>query len=637
MCGICGVAVAPDERPSLPLLERMRDSLTHRGPDDSGTVVQGRVGLAMRRLAIIDIEGGHQPLANDDATAWVVFNGEIYNHPELRRQLSDLGYRFRTRSDTEVLLRAYEHWGEGCVEHLNGMFAFAVLDLSREVVVLARDRVGIKPLYYAAGHQQLAFASELKALLVDPELRRGVDLHALDDYLALEFVPSPRSIVTGIEKLPPGHTLVWSLATGTSTLSRYWDVDLARSEASGRARSTVDLVDELRRVLRESVRKELVSDVPLGVFLSGGLDSSAVASAMAGVAQGKVKSFSIGFTDQSFDESRHARLVASHLGTDHHELMLEPSMLSDLVPTITTMLDEPLGDASILPTYLLSRFTRQHVTVALSGDGGDELFGGYPTLQAHRAAAIYNRLPATLRDRLVPALVNRLPVSLDNISFDFKAKRFVDGAPFALPERHARWMGSFTAQQRAELLLPDVRTELGERGSVLDATKAHLDARGLGNPLNQVLYLDMKLYLEGDILVKTDRASMMTSLEARVPLLNADMVDYATSLPLSVKLHGLRSKYLLRKAMEGVLPPSILKRPKKGFGVPVARWLKDELREPLLDALSPAKLEREGFFDHRVVSRLVDEHLSGRRDHRKQLWTLFVFERWHDAYLGAAR
>jgi asparagine synthase (glutamine-hydrolysing) len=635
VCGICGVAVAPDERPSPQLLERMRDSLTHRGPDDCGTVVHGRVGLAMRRLSIIDIEGGHQPLANDDATAVVVFNGEIYNHPELRVQLSGLGYRFRTRSDTEVLLRAYEHWGEACVEHLNGMFAFAVLDLSREVVVLARDRVGIKPLYYAAGHQRLAFASELKALLVDPDLRRGVDLHALDDYLALEFVPSPRSIVNGIDKLPPGHTLVWSLATGTSTLSRYWDVDLTRSEANGNGRRTVDLVDELRHVLRESVRKELVSDVPLGVFLSGGLDSSAVASAMAEVAQGKVKSFSIGFTDQSFDESRHARLVAGHLGTDHHELILEPSMLSDLVPTITAKLDEPLGDASILPTYLLSRFTREHVTVALSGDGGDELFAGYPTLQAHRAAAIYNRFPAPLRDRLVPAVVNRLPVSLDNISFDFKAKRFIDGAAFALPERHARWMGSFTAEQRAELLLPDVRAELVD-GAAPDADAAQLAVHALRNPLNQVLYLDMKLYLEGDILVKTDRASMMTSLEARVPLLNADMVDYATSLPLSAKLRGLRSKYLLRKAMEGVLPPSILKRPKKGFGVPVARWLKGELREPLLDALSAAKLEREGFFDHRVVSRLVDEHLSGRRDNRKQLWTLFAFERWHDTFLGAA-
>jgi asparagine synthase (glutamine-hydrolysing) len=634
VCGICGVAVAPDERPSQQLLERMSDSLTHRGPDDAGTVVHGRVGLAMRRLSIIDVEGGHQPLANDDTTAWIVFNGEIYNHPELRRQLSDLGYRFRTRSDTEVLLRAYEHWGDSCVEHLNGMFAFAVLDLSREVVVLARDRVGIKPLYYAAGDQRLAFASELKALLVDPDLRRGVDLHALDDYLALEFVPSPRSIVAGIDKLPPGHTLVWSIATGTSTLSRYWDVDLARSEANGSERRTVDLVDELRHVLRESVRKELVSDVPLGVFLSGGLDSSAVASAMA-EANGKVKSFSIGFTDQSFDESRHARLVARHLGTDHHELILEPSMLSDLVPTITAMLDEPLGDASIIPTYLLSRFTREHVTVALSGDGGDELFAGYPTLQAHRAAAIYNRLPATLRDRLVPALVNRLPVSLDNLSFDFKAKRFVDGAAFPLPERHARWMGSFTAEQRAELLLPDVRAELGEGAAAPGAMTAQLGALALRDPLNQVLYLDMKLYLEGDILVKTDRASMMTSLEARAPLLNADMVDYVTSLPLSTKLRGLRSKYLLRKAMEGVLPPSILKRPKKGFGVPVARWLKDELREPLLDALSPAKVEREGFFDHRVVSRLVDEHLSGRRDNRKQLWTLFAFERWHDTYLGA--
>jgi asparagine synthase (glutamine-hydrolysing) len=590
----------------------------------------------MRRLSIIDIEGGHQPLANDDATAWVVFNGEIYNHPELREQLSGLGYRFRTRSDTEVLLRSYEHWGEACVEHLNGMFAFAVLDLSRQVVLLARDRIGIKPLYYAARNLRLAFGSELKALLVDPGLRKGVDLHALDDYLALEFVPSPRSIVSGIDKLPPGHTLLWSITTGTFTVSRYWDVDLARSEANADVPSTEDLVDELRGILRQSVRKELISDVPLGVFLSGGLDSSAVASAMTETAHGTVKSFSIGFTDRSFDESAHARLVARHLGTDHHELILEPSMLSDLVPTVTAMLDEPLGDASIIPTYLLSRFTREHVTVALSGDGGDELFAGYPTLPAHRAAARYNRLPATLRDRLIPALVKRLPVSLDNISFDFKAKRFVDGAAFAVPERHARWMGSFNAEQRAELLAPDVRAGLAATPDPAAAMSAHLGALALRDPLNQVLYLDMKLYLEGDILVKTDRASMMASLEARVPLLNADMVDYVTSLPLKDKLRGRRSKYLLRKAMDGVLPPSILERSKKGFGMPVGRWFKDELREPLLDALSPAKIAREGCFDHRVVSRLVEEHLGGRRDNRKQLWTLFAFERWHDTYIGAA-
>ena len=609
----------------------MCEVLVHRGPDDSGTVVRGPAALGMRRLSIIDLAGGHQPVTNDEETVWVVFNGEIYNHPELREELAAAGRGFRTRSDTEVLLRAYEHWGDGCVQHLNGMFAFAILDLPRNAVLLARDRVGIKPLYYATANRRLTFASELKALLLDPGLAKGVDLRSLDEYLALEFVPSPRSIIEGVSKLEPGHTLVWDLSTGRATISRYWDVDLQASESFSGGIGIDDLAAGVRDALHESVRKELVSDVPLGVFLSGGLDSSAVASAMAEIVPGQVKSFSIGFTDPSFDESQHARAVARHLGTDHHELILEPSMMTDLVPTVMSALDEPLGDASIIPTYLLSRFTREHVTVALSGDGGDELFAGYPTLQAHRAAAVYNRLPATLRSRVVSPLVNRLPISLDDISLDFKAKRFVDGASFGLGDRHARWMGSFAPEERTELLTADASRAIAE-GDGRDAVASHLEGLSLKRPLNKVLYLDMKLYLEGDILVKTDRASMMNSLEARVPMLNAAMVDYVTALPLSVKLRGLRSKYLLRRAMKGVLPAAILRRPKKGFGIPVARWLKDELRTPLLDALSPAKIEREGFFEHRAVTRLVDDHLHGRRDNRKQLWTLFVFEQWLENY-----
>jgi len=627
VCGICGIVAAPGDRPSLAFVERMCEVLVHRGPDDSGTVVQGQAALGMRRLSIIDLAGGHQPLANDDETVWVVFNGEIYNHPELREELTAAGRRFRTRSDTEVLLRAYEHWGDRCVDHLNGMFAFAVLDGPRNALLLARDRIGIKPLYYATANRRLVFASELKALLLDPSVRGDVDLSSLDEYLALEFVPSPRSMVEGVSKLQPGHTLVWDLAEGRASVARYWDVDLAQSESDRDRRTVEELVAGLRGTLHEAVRKELVSDVPLGVFLSGGLDSSAVASAMTDIVPGTVKSFSIGFTDPSFDESRHARTVAQHLGTDHHELILEPGMMTDLVPAVMSSLDEPLGDASVIPTYLLSRFTREHVTVALSGDGGDELFAGYPTLQAHRAAALYNRLPGVLRARVLAPLAHRLPVSPDNISLDFKAKRFVDGAPYPLGERHARWMGSFAPEERAALLTADARRAIAE-GDEADALTTHLNGLALEQPLNKVLYLDMKLYLEGDILVKTDRASMMNSLEARVPLLNAGMVDFVTALPLSMKLRGLRSKYLLRRAMDGVLPPATLKRPKKGFGIPVARWLKGELRAPLLDALSPAKIEREGFFDHRVVSRLVDEHLDGRRDNRKQLWTLFVFERW---------
>jgi asparagine synthase (glutamine-hydrolysing) len=508
------------------------------------------------------------------------------------------------------------------VPRLNGMFAFAVLDRRRRELFLARDRMGIKPLLYAAGDGRLVFASELKALLRDPALRRGIDPVALDEYLEHEFVPSPRSIVRGIRKLEPAHTLRWSAALGAGDPRRYWAPELG--PAAGTRRVGVEEEGErLREVLRESVRKELISDVPLGVFLSGGIDSSAVAAMMAGLG-GEVKTFSVGFAERSFDEAPYARQVARHLGTEHHELTLEPSMLLDLVPRLPALMDEPLGDASIIPTHLLSTFTRRHVKVALGGDGGDELFAGYPTLQAHRLAGYYNRAPRVIREGLVGPAVRRLPVSRDNLSLDFRAKRFVASAAYPPAERHRRWMGSFAAEQRAELLTPEVRGML-PGGADAGAALA-------GDPLDQVLLMDMRLYLENDILVKTDRASMMASLEARVPLLNNDFVEYATHLPLNMKLRGLRSKFLFKRALRGVLPASILNRPKKGFGIPIADWFRGPLKDQLLSVLSAERVAREGLFEPAAVGGLIRDHLDGTRDNRKQLWTLFAFELWHDAY-----
>jgi len=389
--------------------------------------------------------------------------------------------------------------------------------------------------------------------------------------------------------------------------------------------------EELRAVLRESVRKELISDVPLGVFLSGGIDSSAVAAMMTQLGS-EVKSFSVGFADRSFDESGYARQVARHLGTDHHELVLEPGMLLGLIPRLSSLLDEPLGDASIIPTYLLSEFTRRHVKVALGGDGGDELFAGYPTLQAHRLAAYYGRVPGALRRGLVEPVVRRLPVSRGNLSFDFRAKRFVAGAAYPVAERHHRWMGSFVREERRALLSGDVQEEVARSES------AGLDAPGDGaaprEPLNQVLLMDMRGYLENDVLVKLDRASMMASLEGRVPLLNNDFVEYATGLPLDLKLRGMKSKFLFKRALHGVLPESILRRRKKGFGIPVAEWFRGPLREQMLSVLSPERMARQGFFEPAAVAALVREHLEGRHDNRKQLWTLFAFELWHDGYLA---
>jgi len=596
--------------------------MAHRGPDDEGSVALDAVTLGMRRLSIIDLAGGHQPMANEDSTVWVVQNGEIFNHLELRDALAGSGHRFQTQSDTEVLVHGYEEWGgEGLVGRLNGQFAFCIFDRRAMRLFLARDRIGIKPLHYAVDGSRFVFASELKALLRDPALRRGVDPIALDEYLAYEFVPSPRSIVRGISKLRPGHTLTWSLRESRVVAHRYWAPSL---NVDGAARSAdVDAVcEELRAVLRESVRKELISDVPLGVFLSGGIDSSAVAATMTQLG-GDVKTFSVGFAERSFDESAHARVVARHLGTDHHELVLEPSMLLGLIPRLPALLDEPLGDASIIPTYLLSAFTRQHVKVALGGDGGDELFAGYPTLQAHRLASVYMRAPGFVRRGLVEPLVRRLPVSHDNLSFDFRAKRFVAGASAPVAERHQRWMGSFSREERAAVL-----AEPGAGGDGVGDEFSAFD------PLHQALMLDMQFYLENDILVKLDRASMLASLEGRVPLLNNDFVAYATGLPLAMKLRGLRSKFLFKRALRGMLPGAILRRPKKGFGIPVAEWFRGPLREQMREVLAPDRVTREGFFQAGEVGRIVEEHLAGRADNRKQLWTLFAFQVWYEGYAG---
>jgi len=627
MCGICGVAGGDPAR-GVELVSTMCRTMAHRGPDDEGIEHAGGVTLGARRLSIIDLEGGHQPIHNEDSTVWVVQNGEIYNFPELRERLSAAGHTFITKADTEALVHAYEQWGEDMVDHINGMFAFAVLDLRRGRLLLARDRMGIKPLHYAVEGGRLVFASELKALLRDPALRKGIDPVALDEYLALEFVPSPRSMISGIKKLQPAHVLVWSLRDGSLRLRRYWTPTLGEPLES-QGTSLDGRCEELRAVLLESVRKELISDVPVGVFLSGGIDSSAVAAMMSRLG-GDVKSFSVGFADRSFDESRYSREVARHLGTDHRELTLEPSMLLDLIPRLPALLDEPLGDASIIPTYLLSAFTRRYVKVALGGDGGDELFAGYPTVAAHRLATYYMKAPSAVRRGLVEPVVRRLPVSRDNLSFDFRAKRFVAGAAYPVAERHARWMGSFSSEERSAVLSAEVRE--GLMGTAGGAAVEGAPNGVSPDPLNEVLLMDMRLYLENDILVKLDRASMMASLEGRVPLLNSDFVEFATRLPLNLKLRGLRSKFLLKRALRGILPAHILNRRKKGFGIPVAHWFRGPLREQLQSVLAPGRLRREVLFDPEAVGRLVGDHLAGTRDNRKQLWTLFVFELWYEGY-----
>ncbi len=604
----------------------MTDSLHHRGPDDSGYYFNDFVGLGHRRLAIIDLETGRQPMSNEDGTVWIVFNGEIYNAPDLRPDLESAGHQFRTRSDTEVIIHAYEQHGPDCVEALNGMFAFAIWDQRIQRLMLARDRVGIKPLYYSARDGDFIFASELKAILAygwgTPEL----DLTSLNQYLTYEYVPTPRTIFAGIKKLPPATFL---LAGEDGDQSRtYWNPAFNTSDQGVTRQEERQHVEDLKITLREAVRKELLSDVPVGVLLSGGLDSSAIAAMMAQLEGSPVKSFSIGFEDPSFDESNHARAVAEHLGLEHHELTLTPRTMLDLAPKIAEILDEPFGDSSIVPTYLLSRFTREHVKVALGGDGGDELFAGYSTLQAHRISHLYERyVPQIIRNRLIPRAVNTLPVSFDNISLDFKARRFLAGQSSEPVVRHHTWLGSFTLAQRQRLLGP-----LAQERCARELAYEHLAACPAHDVIDRIMYCDMKLYLEGDILPKVDRASMANSLEVRVPLLNALLLDHVAQLPQNLKLRGLTTKYILRKALDGLVPESIRKRGKKGFNMPVAKWLIGPLKELALDMLSPAGLRRQGLFNGEYVQELMNEHFTRTRDNRKLLWTLLVFQLWYDTW-----
>lgn len=629
MCGICGFVYSDPARPAdLKRLEDMCRSIAHRGPDHEGHYVAGNVALGNRRLSIIDLDGGDQPISNEDDTVWVAFNGEIYNYKDLTALLSRRGHEFRTHSDTEVIVHAYEEFGDEFLQHLNGMFAIALFDTKKHRLVLARDRTGIKPLYYTIHDGALVFGSELKAVLAYGAVPRSVDLVALNEYLSFEYVPTPRTIFSNISKLPPGHAM--SFSKGEAKTWQYWDINLARSE-NIQAKGIADYTEELTGVFRDVIQKEMISDVPIGVLLSGGVDSSAITSLMTELSPGRVKSFSITFDDSSFDESRYARKVANHLGTEHYDLTLTPDMTLDLMPRIADFMDEPLGDSSLVPTFLLSQFTRGYVKTALGGEGGDELLAGYSTLQAHRLVEYYERLlPSVVRLKLIPWVVDLMPVSYDNISLDFKVRRFIGGRGVPPAVRHHRWLGSFTPAQKEQLLRSWVRVE---EKDTYDVVFDHLQKCGVSEATNQILYADMKLYLEGNILPKTDRASMANSLEVRVPFLNHTLVEYLAGVPHNLKLRRFTTKFLLRRAMRDRLPKEIVNRGKKGFNMPVAKWLTGPLRPLAEDLFSEERLKRDGYFDSKIVRRILDDHMSGRCDQRKLLWTLLAFQLWHDKWM----
>lgn len=603
----------------------MAAKITHRGPDDDGFYFCQNVALGMRRLSIIDLDTGRQPISNEDGSIRVVFNGEIYNFHELRRNLIARGHRFTTHSDTEVLVHLYEDYGDDLTSHLNGMFAFALWDERRARLLIARDRMGEKPLYFTQVPDRVfIFASELKSLVTHPLVERRVNLLALRKYLQYEFVPSPHTMLEGVYKLPPAHRLV--LEDGRWRIERYWKLDYQNE----RMASTEDeAAEELRWRMREAVRIRLISDVPLGVLLSGGIDSSTIAALACEAAEGRVKTFSIAFDEQSFDESSYARLVANHLGTQHFEERFTERQMLDIVPEIPQLLDEPLGDGSLIPTFLLSRFTRRHVTVALGGDGGDELLAGYPTYAAHRMATYYETLPLFFRKGLIEPAVARLPVSTENLSFDFRAKRFVQGAGFPAGTRHTIWMGSFTPEQQRLLLNPQVLDQASD-DEVFDEVRVY--DRPNGNKqtdiIEQMMTLDATHYLSECVLFKVDRASMAASLEARAPFLDHTLIEYILRLPLKLKMNGLTGKYILKHAMRGRLPEGVIKRPKKGFGMPVAKWIKGELRPLVRDTFSIERIKKRGLFNPHYVQRLLDEHEQGMADHRKLIWTLLMFEIW---------
>jgi asparagine synthase (glutamine-hydrolysing) len=611
MCGICGLVALDGSAVDATPLAAMNETLRHRGPDSEGSLVDGPVALAARRLSIIDLEGGDQPIGNEDGSVQVVQNGEIYNYRELRASLERRGHSFSTRSDTEVLVHLYEERGATFVTELRGMFAIALWDSKQRRLILARDRFGIKPLYYRVEGRVLSFASELKALP-----RGEVDLDALEAFLAFNSIPAPLSIWRGTSKLPAGHVLVWD-EPGEPRIERFArPAPVAAEDLRGGEQA--ELAEELRARLRDSVRAHLIADVPVGVLLSGGVDSGALAALAALESSERVQTFSIGFEESSFNELADARAVAERYDTDHHELMLRPDA-TELLPKLAAAFDEPFADSSALPTYLVSELASRHVKVALSGEGGDELFGGYYTYVADQLAPRLAGVAGVVRP-----LVEALPSSSGRASFDYKAKRFVRGAHLPPLERHHAWKEIFTPEARAELLGPN------RRGTAdpLESYRARYAETEGADPLARLQDVDFGVYLVDDLLVKTDRASMAHSLEARVPYLDEVVAGFALSLPAHLKVRGLAKKRLLRKAVAPLLPRSVVYGKKRGFSIPAAAWLRGPLVPFAREILSPETVRRQGYFRPEVVSRLLEDHVAGRKDLSRQLWGLLTFGLW---------
>ncbi|HKU73876.1 MAG TPA: asparagine synthase (glutamine-hydrolyzing) [Pyrinomonadaceae bacterium] len=625
MCGIVGI-VRNDGKPvDEQLLARMNGAIRHRGPDEDGFYVNGSVGLAMRRLAIIDLKSGQQPIHNQDRTSWIVFNGEIYNYLELREKLEKLGHTFYTNSDTEAIVHAYDEFGVDCPKHLRGMFAFAIWNTSKQELFLARDRVGKKPLLYADVNGQLVFGSEFSALLLHPDVSRDIDAEALDYYLAFMCIPAPLTAYRAIRKLEPAHWLRWR--NGNVEVGRYWQpdftkkIDISEEEAGER---TIE-------ILRDAVKVRLMSEVPLGAFLSGGIDSSAVVALMSQESSERIKTFSIGFDEQDFSELHHARRVAEHVGADHHEFIVRPDAV-EVLPMLVDHYGEPYADSSAVPTYYVAKETRKHVTVALNGDGGDESFAGYERYIAMGLTEKYRRVPSFLRESLIREAVNMIPTDATKKSKIKSAQRLLAVVDRPKADRYMHWMSTFNDQLKEPLYTDSFRQQTQNANATGLLEHWFKRANGIG-VVDTMLLTDQMTYLPNDLLVKVDIATMAVSLEARSPFLDHHVIEFAASLPQNLKLRRLTGKYLLKKVLRKLLPTENLTRRKMGFGVPIGHWFRGKMQPFLREVILSEKALGRGLFRPEAVKQLVDLHVRAERDYSHQLWTLLMLELWFNRFI----
>lgn len=623
MCGIAGILYFDGRPVDARLLSRMTASLRHRGPDGGGCVLDGCVGLGNRRLSIIDLAGGRQPMANEAQTVWLVYNGEVYNFRELRELLQALGHRFHTSSDTEVIIGIYEEFGPAGVERLRGMFAFALWDAPRQRLLLARDQVGIKPLYYYQDSQRLMFASEIRPLLLDPDVSHRLSLPSLDRYLSFAYVPGEKTIFEGIRRLPPGHLMLCQ--EGRTEIRRYWRL----APATDCNRNESVYAAELQKLLGEAVQRHLVADVPVGVFLSGGLDSSSIVAVLAQIGRQDTPTFSVGFADEAgyFNELEDAGRVAKHFGMTHHSLVVQPG-ISELLPHVISSLEEPIGDPSAFLTYLISRAAREFVKVALTGIGGDELFGGYRRYAGARFVAGLRHIPGTLREVMRWGVAHRRAAEESRWGYRMSlVQRLLDAAQAPHPDAYISMLSYFTPAMKAQLYGRDVLATLSDHDPAADF-RAHFSQPTEGDLLSRIFYLDLMTFLPDNLLLFSDKMSMAASLELRVPFLDLELIQFAAGLPSSLRLRGLEMKVLLRRAMAPLLPPCVLSKSKQGFSAPVGLWIRKELRAYARDLLSPEAIARRGLWNEAYVTRLLAEHLAGRREWGYHLFALMVFELW---------